>query len=356
MKRCGTEIFSCHMVVSAFFLYGYYCCNKRKDLHYRSVKNDMKKYFSSLSIFFLFFLLTITVTYPLIFHLDNYIFGLDDELLITWIINWNMYAFVHQPFAIFQAASYYPYANALAYSDAFFTTALFAFIPVIGSGEPLVAYTFSYIFSLTTFGFFTYLLIKHLTKEQLGAIVGGVLVAYSTYTLGKFMHLQVISVQWVPLSILFFIQFLEKQKKKKLILCAVTFLLQVYNSFLPGYFLVFSYIVLLWYFWKYRHYPLHHLRKKSIYMTIIVIIFCVIPIVLPYYQVSREFHYVRDIRDTVHFANRPEYLFFAGPATRLGPFFASVFYRNDPGKFQHEGYLGGTLLLLSVAAINKRKE
>src|SRR5579884_3539803 len=102
------------------------------------------------SVFCFFLLATLLITYPLIFHLNDYLFGLDDELLITWIINWDIYSFTHNNFHIFQANMFYPYTNTLAYSDAFFTAAVLAFIPVKLTGNPAIAYNFNYLLTITT--------------------------------------------------------------------------------------------------------------------------------------------------------------------------------------------------------------
>jgi len=66
----------------------------------------------------------------------------------------------------------------------------------------------------------------------------------------------------------------------------------------------------------------------------------IIPIVIPYYQVSKEFSYTRDIRESIHNSNRLEYVFFPGDKTRLGDLLVSVIYKNDKGPYYYDGYMG----------------
>jgi hypothetical protein len=81
---------------------------------------------------------------------------------------------------------------------------------------------------------------------------------------------------------------------------------------------------------------------------------------LPYLQTSREFGYVRDIRDTVNFANRQEYILFPSDRTRLAGLLIQTFYHHDIHPLKHDGYFGLTLLLLTAASliyrIQKRRQ
>lgn len=87
------------------------------------LKNKLALYVLSALIFLA---ASIYITYPLIFHLGNFITGYGDQYLHAWIMNWDIHKLFTDPLHIFSGTIYYPYINSLAYSDAFITSAILA--------------------------------------------------------------------------------------------------------------------------------------------------------------------------------------------------------------------------------------
>lgn len=298
--------------------------------------------------FLIFVAASIYITFPLIFHLGNLATGLGDELVISWIQNWVIHSILTNPLDIFNANIYYPYQNSLAFSDLFLTSSILSILPLKIIGEPITAVNFTLISSLLMLGFFSYLLIRFLTKDFLLSILGGVLIIFSPATLDKVVHLQVLAVQWVPLSILFFLLFIKKYHKRYLVLSLMFFLLQTYNSFLPGYFILFSYLIILilLFFYNRRTFNLV-LAKKNIAIAAVFILL-LIPVALPYYRVSQEFNYKRDIREAIHFALQPQDLIYPNQYTRLQDDLVKIFPAN---KLSRTGYLGFAFSILSILTL-----
>lgn len=292
------------------------------------------------------------ITYPLIFHLGNYAVGLGDELVIAWIQNWVIHSLTTNPFSIFEANLYFPYHNTLAYSDLFLTSSILSIIPLKLVGQPIAVVNFTLISSFVLLGFSIYLLCFYLTKDFLASLLSGILVIFSTAVLDKTTHLQILAVQWVPLSILFFLIYIKSQKSKYLAVSLLFFLTQVYNSFLPGYFILFSYVIIYTYSWFYnRKQAKKIITKKNIFLFILSLSL-VLPITIPYYQVSKEFNYVRDIRDAIHFAIQPEDLLYPSPHTRLQNYLVSLPFNKESqnGEFK-PGYLGLIFTILMAYAL-----
>lgn len=309
------------------------------------MKNNKKSFILVLS-YFIF--ATAYITHPLLFNLSSLTFESGDVHLITWILNWDIHALLSNPLHIFQANIYYPYANTLAFSDAFITSAIIGILPVILTKEPLVAFNINYLFTLTSLGFCTFLLVRYMSSSIYAGIISGTLVAYSTYTLTKYMHLQVISIQWIPISLLFFFLYIKKIKFRYLVLSAFFFVVQIANSFLPGYFLLLCFTIFLFSYFLFDKKVFALFSNKKVFVLVGVVVFCSGLLALPYYKVSKEFGYVRDIRDTIHFANRPEYFFYSSDQTRLYKFLLNTFYSADKGPYFHHGYIGFPLLALSL--------
>jgi hypothetical protein len=303
----------------------------------------MKQHFVSLIYFFLAALL---ITYPLLLHLTDRLPGLGDELLITWILNWNIHALFSNPLHIFHANIFFPYQNTLAYSDVFFTSTILGLLPALFIRQPAFIYNFTLLFSLVSLGFCTYLLVFHVTKNLYASVISGTLMAFSTFTMTRLSVLQLIGIEWVPLSLLFFIIYLEKKQFRSLVFAAIFFVIQIYNSFLPGYFLLFCYICITGIFLLQKKISLRLFLTRKVFLLSFLAILSIIPLGLPYFFVSREFAYSRDIRDAIHFGNRPEYTFYPSDKTRLKNLLLSTVYSNDTGPYKYEGYIGFTFFIL----------
>lgn len=302
--------------------------------------------------FIIFLLAGIYITYPLIFHMGDYVTGYGDELLIAWIHNWVIHALFTNPLTLFDTNIFYPYTNTLAHSDVFITSSLFALIPLKLISEPIVTVNFTLISSLFMLGFSVYLLAYYLTKKFLISLLSGFMIIFSPAVLGYYIHLQVLSVAYVPLAIVFFLKFLDTKKTIYFGISLFIFLLQVYNSFLPAYFIVFSFLIIFIYRWSKNR---KIIRKFIVTRNIIVV--CVafilmIPVVVPYLQVSREFNYSRDIREAVHLSIQPEDMLFSSSFSRfynqINDFPFNKISQNNEFK---PGYLGFVFTFLSIYTI-----
>lgn len=283
-----------------------------------------------LLVFFFFSFLVFYLTFPLVFHMGDSVTGYGDELVIAWIQNWVIHTIrTGNILSLFQANLYYPFHNSFAYSDAFITSSLLSYIPLIIFKQPIIVVNITLVSSLLFLGFSLYLLAHYLTKDFLASLLAGTLVICSPAVLDKVVHLQILAIYWVPLSILFFLLFIQRQKTKYLSWSLLCFLLQTYNSFVPGYFIAFSYVIITAYFLISDKKKMKELFiSKNIFFVLLS--FClIIPISISYYQVSHEFHYVRDIRETIHFALQPEDLLYPGGTMSSDVFLHKEFKPND---------------------------
>ncbi len=300
--------------------------------------------------FFIFVSLSIYITFPLIFHLGDFAVGHGDELVIAWIQSWVIHALSSgNIFSLFNANIFYPYHNSLAFSDIFLTSSILSIIPLYIIKEPISVVNFTFISSLILLGFSIFLLSYYLTKDFVVSILSGNLVLFTPAVLDKATHLQILAIQWVPLSILFFLIFIKQGKSKYFALGLIFFLLQIYNSFLPGYFIVISYVII-------SIFNIFYDKKKSLKLltkmniSLLLIAFALtIPIIIPYYQVSKEFSYTRDIRDSIHFALQPEDLFYSSNYSRLNTFLNDFpINKNSQNNEFKPGYLGIVFTILSI--------
>lgn len=292
--------------------------------------------------------------------MGDFINSYGDELLIAWINNWIIHAIFTNPLSIFDSNLFYPFTGTLAYSDTFFTTSLLSLIPLKIIGQPISTFNFIFISSLVLVPFSLFILSWYLTKDYFSSILSGVLIQFAPSFLDKKMHLQILAVEWIPLSALFFILFYKHKKTKYLALSMFFFLLQTYNSFMPGYFLVFFFGVFLFYLYRRNKKFLRVFLNKSNITVILITFLLIFAISIPYYKISFTYNAVRDIRDAIHFAIQPEDLLYPNEHTRLQkPLLSLANIRSYPAnaeiKTAYRGAVFSILCLLIIIYIFKTK-
>jgi hypothetical protein len=310
----------------------------------------------------IFFLLALFITFPLIFNLSSVATGYGDELLIAWNHNWNIYNYtsnISNILNIFNANIYFPYNNSLAYSDTYFTTSLITMIPVILLDSPIVANNIMFILSLTLIGFFTYSISYLLTKNNLASFLSGVLIMFSPAYLSELAHIQIMSIFFVSLALLLFIKYLQTKKQFFYIFFLIIFIAQVYNSFLPGFFILFSTIFISIFYLLENKKRINVLFTRKNILLFLISIVLIVPVIIPYFQVSKEFNYSRDIRETIHFAIQPEDFLTTNSLSRLEPLLSQLSFTKDiqgNGEVKH-AFIGLTfsiLILISFIYVLKK--
>src|SRR5258706_13744478 len=247
--------------------------------------------------FCIFLFLGIYITYPLIFHMGGYA---NSEIVITWIQNWVVHSIITNPLGLFDTNVYHPFHNTLAYSDTFLPTSILALPLYLFIREPLVLSNTTFITSLILLGFASYVLSYYITKNFWISIFSGILVIFSPAVLDKRIHIQILAIEGVPLAIYFFLKFLDVSKYKFLLFSLLFFLLQTYNSFMPGYFIVFSYLIIFLFYLRFKNSLAKKVISNKNVLSVFLSFLLLVPIIIPYLQVSKEFAYTRDIRETIH--------------------------------------------------------
>jgi hypothetical protein len=146
--------------------------------------------------------LAVVMTWPLVLHLGTDI-GKDtgDPLLETWQVAWIGHALLHSPLHLWQANTFWPYDDTLAFSDA-----LVGYAPVglFAQGSPhaaLLGYNLLFLFAYVLAFLGAYLLARELGLGWLGAAAAGAAFAYAPWKLSQNGHLHVLSSGGIPLAL-----------------------------------------------------------------------------------------------------------------------------------------------------------
>ena len=147
--------------------------------------------------------LTVALLYPLSFHAATTVRDAGDPLLQTWMVAWMCRAVVSDPLRLYEANIFYPFPSSLAFSEAPLGT-LPVSAPVFwATGNPVLAYNASLLVGFWLSAVGAYLLARRLTGSSPAGLVAGTVFAFAPYKMSHLSHLNLLSSQWIPLTLLF---------------------------------------------------------------------------------------------------------------------------------------------------------
>lgn len=126
---------------------------------------------------------------------------LGDPLLQAWQLAWGRHALLHQPLSPFDANTFWPLENSLAFSDSLLGYAPLGLLFAEGTGGALLRYNI--VFLLTYALAFTgaYALARQLGAGRTAGAVAGLAFAYAPWHLAQEGHLQILSSGGIPLAL-----------------------------------------------------------------------------------------------------------------------------------------------------------
>jgi len=207
-------------------------------------------------IFLGYSLLSILMTYPMIFRLNYFPYtGIErippggDSYYYLWWMWWCKKAILGSHNLFWTNYIFYPQGASLYFNP----TLLYAIIsiPFQGFFELATIYNILYLFSLVISGIGAYLLLKYLTKSRLASFIVGCIFAFAPFHFVHIGHLPVSSYQWLPFFVLFFIRMYKESSYKNALFAAVFWTISSYGDYNYGamllVFILFFFVYQLWY-------------------------------------------------------------------------------------------------------------
>ncbi|MEA2195402.1 MAG: hypothetical protein QOG42_1836, partial [Solirubrobacteraceae bacterium] len=145
--------------------------------------------------------LAVAMHWPLALHMGRDVAqDLGDPLVQAWQIAWDGHALAHQPAELFQANTFWPLPDSLAFSDALVG---YAPLGLIGTGPHAAIARYDALFLLAYALCFAgaWLLARELGTSRAGAAVAGLAFAYAPWRLEQEGHMHVISSGGIPLAL-----------------------------------------------------------------------------------------------------------------------------------------------------------
>lgn len=250
-----------------------------------------------LGVILVFIVLTIAMTYPLVFKINTHIPGFfsSDEFYGSVWNSWRIkYSITHHISLSHTSLIAYPFGIDLykPWVFSYLWIAIFHFLSFLST--PALTYNIIVLVNLFLSGIFTYLLIFYITRNKLGAIMGGAAFAFCPYQFARaWQHLGLTQNEWIPLALFAAILFKNYMSKKYAILFIISLTLPFYLDPTITFFVFTSIAVFLiyvmFYNWKIKLSDKKLLRENLVYFKKVFLVGMVtfaifIPQILPIIQ------------------------------------------------------------------------
>jgi hypothetical protein len=268
-----------------------------------------------------FSLLTLLMTYPLSLHLAEALQDTSDSLLNLLIINWQAHQLFTSPFQLFDTNIFYPYPNTLAYSEILFPNVLLSVPIFVLTDNAILAYNLMFLLSFILSAFGLYLLAYRLSGNRYAAFIASLAFAFSSYRASHLSQLPLLTMQWIPLALLYLDRYLGGRKTKDGLLFCTFFVAQCLSCFYYAFYTGLAVgLYLLYYFvLRWRRISLSLILRLALLGGLIAV--PIIPFALPYIQVNRELGVERTLSESVAFSLNMRHVLKA----HLLPFWAALF-------------------------------
>lgn len=303
-----------------------------------------------------FLAIMVLFTWPLVLHLhDGVTNNSSDTLCNTWIISWNARTLPTHPSGLFQANSFYPSRDVLAYSEILIPPSILAIPILYATRNPVLSYNILLLLGMVFSAFFCYLLVREITGSRWGALAAGIFYAFCPYKMSLIGELHLLFAPFLPLMILYFYRFMKSGNRKYLIMFGLFFLLQSLSSW---HYLIFCTLTLffLW-IWKaaFSRTRQGWLRLAGVLIVSLVAFALILPFAAPYFRAhSRLPDFERSLEEAELFSAVP------GDYIRVIP--ESLVYGSKPPPFLEYTpvitavlYPGLMVLLLAAAGFFLRR-
>jgi len=243
-------------------------------------------------------ILTIIFLSPMLNKLESHLYSDQDGLFIVWTIDQVSQRLITGE-NIYNLPILYNFANTLTFSDPYFSTAVFTIFLKIFTNNLILINNLHLILGTIMVFISMWLLTDFLFQSKTSAFLSALTFTFSGMHLGYLIHLHTYLIAGIPLSVLFFLKYLQKKQLRFIYFFTITFLYQVLNAPMTGFFLCFI-IFFLGVNQEIRQKTLYQLKKIVSFVLLIGLISVIF--YLPYFQSASELKSNRTIRDAAHFA------------------------------------------------------
>lgn len=260
---------------------------------------------------------SVVMTWPLAATMATSVQDLGDPLLQIWTLKWNLHQLARDPLQLYAANTFAPFPQPLAYSESMLATTLLFALPYWLSGNDVLAYNLVVLFTFAASVVTAYALARQLTSRWPAALLAGLAFAFVPYRFGHLSHLNLLSLQWLPLLLLCLVRLLRTADPRWAAAFAVAFLLQALSSFYYAYLAAIACAVLLVVMPPWRDGRPARPRLLGLAAAALAIALVLIPVSLPYFGVRDALGFERNPKEVEELAAGPRDYLKVAPKSRL---------------------------------------
>ena len=186
-----------------------------------------KKIFGEhVSVVFIFSILTMILTLPVILDFANEAAGLacDDSCYMMWRFWWTDFSFENDLDPQYSNYIFYPDGINIGIGGSLLPIAIgFLLVQFL---DHVTAWNIIWFLGLVFGGYGCYLLANNFSKNYLSSIIAGIIFTFTTYHMAHSLtHIGLSMIVWLPIFVLFLFKLLEKQSKYYSIVGGIIFFL-----------------------------------------------------------------------------------------------------------------------------------
>jgi hypothetical protein len=213
--------------------------------------------------------------------------------LNTWIIGWDADRLRHGLSGIWDAPIFFPYRNALAFSENLFGIAFFVAPIYWVTHNAVLTYNVALIASFVLAGAGMFLLAHSLTGSRPAALIAGAYYAFCPYRMLQIMHIQMIATGWIPIGLFGLHRYFQTSRRRWLVLFVVAYLLQVTSNMYAAYFMAIPAAFVIADGVAANRARWRTMMLETVVAAIVVLV-TLVPVLVPYYQARVAYRNVRN--------------------------------------------------------------
>lgn len=332
----------------------------------------LKRHWAAAAIFVV---LTVVLTNPLTFHLWNAVEDKQDALLNTWIMAWVGHAAVTDPLNLYNANIFYPHANTLAFSEALVPQGILALPLTFATDNPVLGYNLVLLGMFWLNAFSMYLLMLDWTQSRTAGWAAGTIYAFNPFNLGNLAQIQLVSLGWLPLALLFLRRLLDEKNSdqdhgrpwRDGVLFSFFLILQslssVYFALLAAFLVALYFALWLWANSalprlrgfknpnsNFAHNTVNLLRRvPGFVLSLVVVAAALTPFLIPYLSVQHDLGFRRTAEDSEPFSANIRQFSEVSPQNLVYGRFLSPNPVNYVGGYPLDNLFPGIVALLLAA-------
>lgn len=244
-----------------------------------------------------YILLTAAITWNFLPSLGITLYNWGDALQQTWTLGWNAQQFLHNPLKLYEAPIFYPYPHSLAFSDTLVPQSALALPLILFTNNLVLAHNLGVFATFVLNGLGMFLLLRAWKLNFWGALIGGTVFSFGSYHIAHFGHLNLLSTEWMPFTLLFFDRASKTPRVKYFFLFGLFFFLSATSSF---YFAFMTLILVL----VYGCVVLAQDRSRwsrtvwaRLTITTVVVFLLIVPFGFPYIELAQSFGLQRTLQE-----------------------------------------------------------